>query len=161
MNTPFLYEGTSYGFLKVNLLNFSNILSVIVPILLSVAFMTIIERKILAAMQRRLGPTDVGLDNIINKDYCKLSIPSITPACVLFKYVKRPGRGVSTVAQVKRNFHSITILDNSRSRIQPCASNLATYIINILYKDRITSIDSPILSIDYTTGSIMQGKRFD
>ena len=44
----------------INLLNISNILSVIVPILLSVAFMTIIERKMLAAMQRRLGPTDVG-----------------------------------------------------------------------------------------------------
>ena len=51
----------------INLLNISNILSVIVPILLSVAFMTIIERKMLAAMQRRLGPTDVGLDNILNK----------------------------------------------------------------------------------------------
>ena len=57
MFTPFLYEGTS---IYVNLLNFSNILSVVVPILLSVAFMTIIERKMLAAMQRRLGPTDVG-----------------------------------------------------------------------------------------------------
>ena len=48
----------------INILNFSNILSVVVPILLSVAFMTIIERKMLAAMQRRLGPTDVGKDFI-------------------------------------------------------------------------------------------------
>ena len=64
----------------MNLLHFSNILSVVVPILLSVAFMTIIERKMLAAMQRRLGPTDVGLDNknIVNKDYWNLSFASIT-----------------------------------------------------------------------------------
>jgi len=48
-----------------NLLNFSNILSVILPILLSVAFMTIIERKMLAAMQRRLGPTDVGYFGVL------------------------------------------------------------------------------------------------
>ena len=62
MFTPFLYQGT-HTF--VNLLNFSNILSVIVPILLSVVFMTIIERKILGAMQRRLGPTDVGYFGIL------------------------------------------------------------------------------------------------
>ena len=57
MFTPFLYEGTS---IYVNLLNFSNILSLVVPFFLSVAFLTFIERKMLAAMQRRLGPTDVG-----------------------------------------------------------------------------------------------------
>ena len=67
MHTPFLYEGTG---IYVNILNFSNILSVIVPILLSVAFMTILERKMLAAMQRRLGPTDVGSDTILNKNFC-------------------------------------------------------------------------------------------
>ena len=57
MFTPFLYEGTGIYY---NLLNFTDILSVIVPILLSVAFMTIIERKMLAATQRRVGPTEVG-----------------------------------------------------------------------------------------------------
>jgi NADH-ubiquinone oxidoreductase chain 1 len=57
MFTPFLYEGTSVYY---NLLSFTDILSVIVPILLSVAFMTVIERKMLAATQRRVGPTEVG-----------------------------------------------------------------------------------------------------
>jgi len=57
MFTPFLYEGTTVYY---NLLSFSDILSVIVPILLSVAFMTVIERKMLAATQRRVGPTEVG-----------------------------------------------------------------------------------------------------
>ena len=36
------------------------ILVVIVPILLSVAFMTVIERKVMAAIQRRVGPNQVG-----------------------------------------------------------------------------------------------------
>jgi NADH:ubiquinone oxidoreductase subunit H len=36
------------------------VLIVVVPVLLSVAFMTIIERKVLATMQRRIGPNVVG-----------------------------------------------------------------------------------------------------
>lgn len=42
------------------LINLIDVLVVILPILLSVAFMTIIERKQLAAMQRRVGPNTVG-----------------------------------------------------------------------------------------------------
>ena len=38
------------------LLNLIDVLCVILPILLAVAFMTIIERKQLAAHQRRVGP---------------------------------------------------------------------------------------------------------
>jgi NADH:ubiquinone oxidoreductase subunit H len=38
---------------------------VMVPILLSVAFMTIIERKVLASMQRRVGPNVVGVYGIL------------------------------------------------------------------------------------------------
>ena len=41
-------------------INLIDVLLVIVPILLAVAFMTIIERKQLAAMQRRVGPNTVG-----------------------------------------------------------------------------------------------------
>ena len=36
------------------------VLVVIVPVLLSIAFMTIIERKVLGSMQRRVGPNKVG-----------------------------------------------------------------------------------------------------
>jgi NADH-ubiquinone oxidoreductase chain 1 len=36
------------------------VLIILVPVLLSVAFMTIIERKVLAGMQRRIGPNVVG-----------------------------------------------------------------------------------------------------
>lgn len=41
------------------------VLIVLVPILLSVAFMTIIERKVLAAMQRRVGPDTVGVYGVL------------------------------------------------------------------------------------------------
>lgn len=42
------------------LINLIDVLFVLLPILLSVAFMTIIERKQLAAHQRRVGPNTVG-----------------------------------------------------------------------------------------------------
>jgi NADH:ubiquinone oxidoreductase subunit H len=40
-------------------------LSVIVPILLAVAMMTIVERKALAATQRRVGPNTVGYYGVL------------------------------------------------------------------------------------------------
>src|SRR6201986_2164745 len=46
------------------------VLSVLMPMLLAVAFMTIIERKQLAAHQRRVGPTEVGYKINKNKIYC-------------------------------------------------------------------------------------------
>lgn len=41
------------------------VLIVLVPVLFSVAFMTIIERKVLASMQRRVGPNVVGYYGIM------------------------------------------------------------------------------------------------
>ena len=52
------------------LINLIDVLVVILPVLLSVAFMTIIERKQLAAMQRRVGPNTVGGENI-KKSLCQ------------------------------------------------------------------------------------------
>jgi NADH-ubiquinone oxidoreductase chain 1 len=45
--------------------NLLEVLIVLVPILLAVAFMTIIERKVLAAMQRRVGPNKVGYYGVL------------------------------------------------------------------------------------------------
>jgi len=50
--------------------NLIDVLCVILPMLLGVAFMTIIERKALAAFQRRVGPNTVGWDNKYLKDLC-------------------------------------------------------------------------------------------
>lgn len=47
------------------LINLIDVLAVILPMLLSVAFMTIIERKQLAAHQRRVGPTIVGYYGVL------------------------------------------------------------------------------------------------
>ncbi len=47
------------------LTNLLIILVILIPTLLSVAFMTIIERKELAAMQRRVGPNSVGIYGIL------------------------------------------------------------------------------------------------
>jgi NADH-ubiquinone oxidoreductase chain 1 len=45
--------------------NLLEVFIVLVPILLAVAFMTIIERKVLAAMQRRVGPNKVGYYGVL------------------------------------------------------------------------------------------------
>nr|YP_009517189.1 NADH dehydrogenase subunit 1 [Blastosporella zonata]AYE93096.1 NADH dehydrogenase subunit 1 [Blastosporella zonata] len=47
------------------LLNLIDVLAVILPVLLGVAFMTIIERKQLAAHQRRVGPNTVGYYGVL------------------------------------------------------------------------------------------------
>jgi NADH-ubiquinone oxidoreductase chain 1 len=54
-----------YIVLKSLLLNLIDVVSIIVPILLAVAFMTIIERKQLAAHQRRVGPNTVGYYGVL------------------------------------------------------------------------------------------------
>jgi NADH-ubiquinone oxidoreductase chain 1 len=47
------------------LFNLAEVLSIILPVLLAVAFMTILERKQLAAHQRRVGPNVVGYYGIL------------------------------------------------------------------------------------------------
>jgi len=47
------------------LFNLMDVLSVLLPVLLAVAFMTIIERKQLAAHQRRVGPNTVGYYGVL------------------------------------------------------------------------------------------------
>lgn len=47
------------------LLNLLQVLVVLVPILLAVAFMTVIERKAMGSMQRRVGPNRVGYYGIM------------------------------------------------------------------------------------------------
>src|ERR1051325_6068910 len=44
----------------INLINTIEVLLLIVPVLMTVAFITVAERKTMASMQRRLGPNIVG-----------------------------------------------------------------------------------------------------
>jgi NADH-ubiquinone oxidoreductase chain 1 len=65
------------------LINILDVLIVLLPMLLSVAFMTIIERKQLAAHQRRVGPNTVGVYGVLQPfaDALKLILKeSVTPA---------------------------------------------------------------------------------
>ena len=52
------------------LINLIDVLVILLPVLLAVAFMTIIERKQLAAHQRRVGPNYVGKGKKPSKDLC-------------------------------------------------------------------------------------------
>jgi NADH-ubiquinone oxidoreductase chain 1 len=45
---------------NLNLINITEVLLLIIPVLMTVAFITIAERKTMASMQRRLGPNIVG-----------------------------------------------------------------------------------------------------
>jgi len=45
----------------IELFSTIEVLIVLVPILMAIAFVTIAERKIMAAMQRRCGPNAVGV----------------------------------------------------------------------------------------------------
>jgi NADH-ubiquinone oxidoreductase chain 1 len=46
--------------MNLTILNLANVLVIVIPMVLAVAFMTIIERKQLAAHQRRVGPQVTG-----------------------------------------------------------------------------------------------------
>ena len=58
--TSYFYSNNTFNSWLESILNVVDVLCVILPVLLAVAFMTIIERKQLAAHQRRVGPNAVG-----------------------------------------------------------------------------------------------------
>lgn len=64
--TSFFKDSNTLNLWSEGILNFIDVLCVILSMLLAVAFMTIIERKQLAAHQRRVGPNAVGLEKKTN-----------------------------------------------------------------------------------------------
>src|SRR6201999_3354413 len=50
---------------NINIINTIEVLILIIPVLMSVAFITIAERKTMASMQRRIGPNIVGYYGIL------------------------------------------------------------------------------------------------
>jgi NADH:ubiquinone oxidoreductase subunit H len=57
----FFFKFALFYFFVVMLIDWIKFLPILLPILLSVAFFTVMERKVLAGMQRRRGPNQVGL----------------------------------------------------------------------------------------------------
>ena len=55
----------------ITLYKILEILIVLVPILMTVAFVALAERKIMASMQRRCGPNAVGVWGILQPLICK------------------------------------------------------------------------------------------
>jgi len=50
-----------YNFIVLILSLLLQLLTIVVPVLLAVAFLTLVERKVLASFQRRVGPNVVGV----------------------------------------------------------------------------------------------------
>jgi len=87
------------------------VLAVTIPVLLSVAFVTIAERKTMASMQRRLGPNSVGwfglLQALITVNY-KHKVLGNKTCCLSQHYLK----DINSISYIRRNSFIYRISNN-------------------------------------------------
>jgi NADH-ubiquinone oxidoreductase chain 1 len=114
------------------MLNWLEVLVVLVPILLSVAFITIIERKVLRSIQRRVGPNVVGYYGVLQPfaDALKLVVKETV-------YPRQSIKSVFILAPV------ISLIFRLLGwRVIPFGSGLilTDFTLGILYSLRISSV---------------------
>jgi hypothetical protein len=89
------------------------VLAVTIPVLLSVAFVTIAERKTMASMQRRLGPNSVGwfglLQAFVIPVNYKHKVLGNKTCCLSQHYLK----DINSISYIKRNSFINRISKNS------------------------------------------------
>ena len=76
-----IYENYFYFFIKFIILCIFTLL----PVIMSVAFFTILERKVLASVQRRKGPSNIGFLGVLQPfaDGLKLLLKEISVPLIL------------------------------------------------------------------------------
>src|SRR5947209_1713840 len=104
-------------YLSPTLFSIIEVLLVILPVLIGVAFVTVAERKTMASMQRRLGPNIVGYYGLLQ---------------------------AFNKQQIKRTYHTSCKLYNSSNPEKwdsiPPKDSMYAEAVKALYKDRIASV---------------------
>ena len=119
-------------FLPPTLISVIEVLLVIVPALLSVAYVTVAERKTMASIQRRIGPSSVGLAT-----HNSILVIQIKPVhvAVYSLHIKYAIHCFHSVSKCLSDLNSLP--NNSNLSTKASTNKVTVDIINTLYKDRV------------------------
>lgn len=140
-------------FMIPTIVSLIEVVLVLVPALLAVAYVTVAERKTMASMQRRLGPNVVGYYGLLQAftNICKLKSKYIhTNLNLLVLGTLRVPRG-----RVKEGFYNNRLLNKRKiyglQEFVRFNSTDTSFLIKELYKDRLAPVkpfnDNIILSL--------------